>query len=199
MFHKRDLYFFVSLNIMSLSVYAQNHEVTSIILFLKKLSYTMWYSFFFIPKIFGALLMGNILYIIQALILLACMIILEGYLLNRFIKVRYKLSMRRMALINLIDIVIQTAIAHPLFYLIDLHNYTQSLYTKAYSLYGLTILASLILLIVRIITAYTLYRFFDKTTAKNVLRSSMIKINCISYIFIVSVFFIAKSSNYNII
>jgi len=182
-----------------MSIYTQNHEITPLVLFLRQLSYLMWHSFFFVPKILGALFMGNGLYIVQALILLCCMILLESHLLHRLIKSSYRFIIPRMTFINIIDILVQAAVAYPLFYFIDLHNYTDGFYIKIYSLYGLTICASIILLLSRITASYMIYRWFDTTTPRNVLKNAIIRANCISYMFIVTVFFIARVAQYNIL
>ena len=197
MLYKRHFYFFISLIFTSMSVYTQNHEVTPLILFLKKLSYLMWYAFFFFPQIFGALFLGNGLYVVQSFILLLCMIIIESYCIHRFIKTSYRLIIPRMILINFIDIIVQGAVAYPLLYFIDLHNYANSFYSKVYSLYGLTICASIIILISRITASYIIYKWFDNTTPKNLLKNTIIKANCISYIFIVvTAFFLSKLAIY---
>lgn len=198
MFYKRNFNIFSTLLLMSLSIYSQNHEVTPYLLFLKKLSYVMWHAFFFIPKIFGAFFMGNGFYIAQALLLLTCVIIIETYLLHRYIKAPYRLAIPAMTFINFADILIQAAVAYPLFYLIDLHNYPQTVYTKIYCLYGLTIFASIIILLCRITTAYRIYRWFDTKIDKNVLKKAMIKINCMSYVFIVTIFFLLQSTSYRL-
>lgn len=192
MFLNRNIYLFVSLIMSSTSIFTQNHEVGSLVLFLRKLSYTMWHSLFFISKIYGAFLIGNNLYIVQALLLLLLMITVESYTLQRYIKGSYRQIVPPVILINLIAVVIQSAIAYPLFYLIDLHNYAQNLDLKIYSLYGLTISASIIILICRMMIYYVIYGAFDTTTNKDLLKRSIIKINCISYSLIVSIFFIAK-------
>jgi hypothetical protein len=199
MFEKRNFYIFMSLIITSTTLYPQNHEATPFILFLKKLSYVMWHSFFFVPKILGALFMGNGLYIVQALILFACMIAIESYSLHRFIKVPCRSVVPHMIFINFINIFTQWLAAYPLFYFIDLHKYLEDFYLKAYAFYGLTIIASCILLICRTIVACIIYGWFDKSINRTMLKKAMFKTNLLSYSFIVTFFLISKFTKYNLI
>lgn len=199
MFKKHNIYIFITLIISSISIHTQSHEITPFILFLKKLSYVMWHSFFFVPKILGALFMGNGLYIAQALILLACMITIESYALHRLIKVTCRSAVPRMIFINFINIFVQWLAAYPLFYLIDLHNYLQDFYLKAYAFYILTIIASCILLICRTTVAFIIYGWLDKSINRSTLKNAMFKTNLLSYSFIVTVFFISKFTQYNLI
>jgi hypothetical protein len=199
MLNQRNLYMFFIANTTFLSVHAQSHEVTPALLFLKKLSYVMWHSFFFVPKILGALFMGNGLYIAQALILLACMIAIESYSLHRLIKVPCRSAALRMTFINFINIFAQWIAAYPLFYFIDLHNYLQDFYLKAYAFYILTIIASCILLLCRTTVASIIYGWFDKSINRSLLRKAMLKTNLLSYGFIVTVFLISKYTQYSLI
>lgn len=200
MLHIRNFYIFLITSLTSISVYTYHHEVTSTVLFLRKLSYIMWHSFFFVTKTLGAFIAGDIIYIIQALILWGCMIAIESYSLHRILKTPFLKTLPRMALINMIELFIQVAIAYPLFHLIDLHNHAKNFDTFIYLLYGLTICASIIMLACRTITSYLIYqRFFDTKTDKNILKKAFIKTNCLSYSFIVAVFFIAKLAKYQLI
>ncbi len=199
MFEKRNIYIFISLIITCATIYPQNYEVTPFILFLKQLSYVMWHSFFFMPKIVGALSMGNLLYVAQALILFACMITIESYVLHRLIKAPCRSIVPRMVFINVINVFIQWLAAYPLFYFIDLHNYLQDFYIKAYTFYSLTIIASCILLACRTTVASIIYGWLDKSTNKTTLRKAMFKTNLLSYGFIVTIFLISKFTQYNLI
>ena len=199
MFYNRFFYLFLSLITTFQSIYTQSHEVTPFVLFLRKLSYIMWHSFFFASRIVGALLTGNKIYIVQALLLLIITVIIESYLLHRFIKTPFKIVFPRFFLINIIAVLAQLAIAHPLFYLIDLHNYAQSIDAKIYSLYALTITASAIVLTFRIMLFYFAYQAFDRTTDRKVLFKAIVRTNCISYTILVTFFFIIKSLSCNFI
>lgn len=199
MFTMRTKYLISCLSVCSTMIHAQNHEISSSMLFLKKLSYVMWHSFFFVPKIFGALFMGNMLYIAQALILLSCMITIESYCLYKYLHTPCQIIARRMILINGINIIMQWLAAYPLFYLIDLHNRLQDPYSKAYALYLLIIIASCIILLCRTMIAYVLYQRLDKSVDRSILKKAMLKTNIISYGFIVTIFFISICTPYKLI
>lgn len=155
--------------------------------FLDKISDAMWHAFFFFPKILGALFMGNGIYILCALSMFAGMIIIESFVLQRFIKSKLQKILPRFFYINLMEIAIQAIVAFPLLYLVDLQNP------------GLTILAAIILLFFRIITAYFLYTLFDKFVNKGHLKKGIILANVASYVFVVAIYLISRLSGYNFI
>ncbi len=199
MFNKSKVYLFFSCIMTTLSLCASDYQVTPLMSFLQALSYAMWQSLFFVPKILGALFLGNGTYIVTSIILLCCMILIESFLLKKHVTASYSSVVLRMSFINFIDILVQAVVALPLFYLIDLHNKIQDFYLKIYCFYILLILSALIILAFRILNSYHLYAWFDKSIYKKKLKNVFITLNCASYSFIVAIFLISKLTKYKII
>lgn len=146
---------------------------------------SLWDAFLFVPKILGALFMGNGTYIVSALILFTLVILIESLLFRYFLKTKYLKIVPRMILVNIADVIIQLIAAIPLSYLFDA---------------GITFVfvSCMIMLFCRFVTSYYAYAWLDRDVNLLRLKRAVIVSNCVSYIFVVAVIFISRTAHHPI-
>ena len=165
MLKKNYWYLFINALLSSSIILAKNQAHSAFQDFCNNVGLAAWSSFFFITRIIGAIFVGNITYIIQALMIFACIIGIEAFILCYFTNVSFLRSAFRMFLINIILSMIS--------FLIIILNLFKAFLTYKY-------LGLLALLIIRILVSYIIYSRIDRQTSPFVVKKAILIANILS-------------------
>lgn len=146
---------------------------------------SLWDAFFFVPKILGALFMGNGTYIVSALILFALVILIESLIFRSFLKRKFLKTVSRMFLVNIADVIVQLIAAIPLSYLLEMGL-------------GFIFIASMVLLFCRSVTTYFTYLWLDRDVSRSRLKRAVIISNCVSYVFVAAVIYTSRAAHFTL-